>query len=377
MCRWFFLQLHMLFSNWNSDTIRFWWNLIRQLFEKNLSTELRIMMNWISNYLHISIFLSLNTTHFFFFPTNLKVMLHSGNVVLLSLLEPTSFIAVILNGAFLIVNHYNFKQKKDYFLFFCGVSGLNLIFCLSIFTCLPILVGLNINSDNVFCKILGCITVMSGNGAVYTQSILSFNRYLSLYYPHATKRVFTRRNIWLMLAGICLIAPVLCIHLLYFGFIGRMNGTLCAPRMEIMSIGHLCIYMAPMIASYTISIYFTYKVFRLIRNHQLEAANLKSKLQDAKDIVRVIVIEISVPLTLSSPVIILCFLLESVNVPEELFSFALFLFVVHSATDPVIIVLVMKPYREHLIHLWKKFRGENETATVITTIDVRTVGSKL
>lgn len=253
------------------------------------------------------------------------------------------------------------------------MSALNFIFCSSIFSCLPILIALDIDGESVFCQILGCITVASGYGATCAQSLLSFNRYMSLYHPQISKRIFTRTKIWLMFFGVCLSAIFVCIHLIYFGFIGRMNGTICGPKFEILPIGHLIIYQTPLISSYAICIFFTYKVFRLIRNHQLETANLQSKLQDAKDIVRVIIIEITVPLSLSSPIIIMCFLLKTVEIHEDLFSFSLFLFLTHSATDPFIIVLVMKPYREHVLHLWRKFRGQPDTITPVKIVQVRAV----
>lgn len=129
-------------------------------------------------------------------------------VVLLAMLEPVSFIGVLANCSFLVFNYYIATSKKDYYLFFYALSIVDVIFCLSIFVSQPFLTVLDVESDTLFCKILGCITVASGNCAISTQTLLSFHRYICLYHSKLKKKFFSTRNNIIMLVAVFVI-PVL------------------------------------------------------------------------------------------------------------------------------------------------------------------------
>lgn len=151
-----------------------------------------------------------------------------------------------------------------------------------------------------------------------------------------------------------------------------MNGTICASRMELIPFGHLMIYFSPMLINYCICLFCAYKVYRLIKNHQSATAHLNRKFYESKDIVRLVVIEITVPVTLSTPILICCFLVGTVDIPRALFYSALSLFVIHATTDPIIVVFVLKPYRKALLQLWTRVQSDdNESlSTRIRLTDV-------
>lgn len=301
-----------------------------------------------------------------------QVLSRKEKILLLSLLEPTSFVGIVINCVFLFFNLLMSTNRKDYFLFFYVMSLLNIIFCLSVFVGQPFLTVMDITSESSFCKILGCIIVISGNGAVSVQSLLTVNRYVTLYYPTVQKNLFSRKNTILLLVIISILPNIfMCIFLLYFNYIGRMNDTICAPKMELMSFGHLVIYFSPMLLDYSICILCTFKVYRLIRTHQVKSTNFKSKLRESKDIVRLVIIEITVPVCLSTPVIISCFLLSTVAVPKEFFFCALSLFILHTVTDPVIIMVVVKPYRKAIKEIWSRMKPTATTNNGVIYLTTR------
>lgn len=266
---------------------------------------------------------------------------------LIALLVVAGFGGVTMNSIFLWLNLSKPEFRKDYFLFLTAVSFLNFVHSWIILVFQPIAVGFNIDEHGIFCSLMSYIHIVTGVGGISVQTLLCFNRFVSLYYPQKMKTIFTSRNIFLMLFTVWSIPAICGAGLWILNDFGRPKGSICCPSIDTMLFSHMLLVYGPMMTSYSLSLFFTYKISRMIKTHQQQVgANLGSRLQTAKDIVRLIIIDIAVPLTMETPAVVVCFLAATVNIPIPIFDVALFFFVLHSTTDPLIALLVVKPYRK-------------------------------
>lgn len=110
----------------------------------------------------------------------------------------------------------------------------------------------------------------------------------------------------------------------------------------------------------------------LVKSHQATARRqeLGSKLAHAKEIIRLIIIELVVPISLEMPVLIACIVSGQVYIPPIIISVTVSLFITHPVFDPIVVVIVMKPYRNFARNCWRSFRGVTPiepTTNVIST----------
>uniref|UniRef100_A0A915IX51 G protein-coupled receptor n=1 Tax=Romanomermis culicivorax TaxID=13658 RepID=A0A915IX51_ROMCU len=116
-----------------------------------------------------------------------------------------------------------------------------------------------------------------------------------------------------------------------------------------MQIWHMfAFFTSPMIVSHCISLYCAFSISKLISN-QTQAKNDRewfSKIREAKFIIRFIYIEVFLPICMETPVFVLIFINRYFSpIPREVMAFWLGCFVVHGTSDPIVMVMVIKPYR--------------------------------
>lgn len=276
----------------------------------------------------------------------------------------------MLNAAFIIITIRKQELQKEYAWFLIGVAGANLMYCLNNAIPQVIIVVMDVEPTSTFCQVVGVVLLTNGVGAVCIQPLLALNRFVALYHSHLTAKIFTRRNNALMLAGTFLSCMCVSIGLVYLGDMGRLGNTMCGPQIETMAITHVCLFVAPMFVAYGICIFCGYKILYLIRSHQSEARRreLGSRLQDAKDIFRLIILELAVPISIEMPVLILCMISSYIYVPLVVIAFAFGLFITHPVLDPIVIVFVMKPYRNYIQSVWRSYRGTSVEPTSVTNV---------
>lgn len=286
--------------------------------------------------------------------------------LMITLLIIAGFGGVSMNACFIFLNLSRPEFRKDYFLFLSATSFLNCVHSWVIFILQPIVIARDISGDTTFCKLLSSIHIISGVGGITFQSLLSFNRYIAMFHTNKLKIIFNRKKIFAMITTIMLI-PITCGFLLwYFDDLGRPLGTLCCPMIDTMPVSHVFFVFGPMFMSYTISSFFTFKIYRLIKKHTSIETHLVSKLQEGKEIVRLIVIEIALPVCMESPVVILSFMTKALDIPMPVYDMAIFFFILHSSTDPLVAMIVIKPYRKAVSRLWKKLLNKPAEETIFT-----------
>lgn len=258
----------------------------------------------------------------------------------------TGPLGLLFNVTFIVCTALKRELQKDYTWFLCGMCTLNAIYCFNTCTLQIAVIVLDINIYSNFCHVVGIILATSGVGGICVQPMLALNRYVTIYHSYYSKKIFNRRNNILMMCIAFLFVFTNSIVLLYFGDLGRMGNTVCGPQIENMPLSRATLLISPVILSYCICIFCGYKILYLLKSHQANArrVELGSGLQEAKEIFRLMIIELIMPLILEIPVVLFCLVSSQIYIPRMLIAVSVCMFVVHPVCDPVIVVFVMKPY---------------------------------
>lgn len=290
--------------------------------------------------------------------------MYGNEILMLCFLIVTGTIGILLNASFITVTLRKSQLRKEYSWFLCGMAGANLFYCLDNTVGQVIALLLDVDGQATFCQMVAVILGTNGLAAVCIQALLSLNRLVALVYPQFKMKFFSNIKNAIMLISIYIISFMSMICLMCTGDLGRMAGTVCGLKIESTPLSHMCFFFVPMSLSYSVSIFSGYKIFKFLKRHR-EAAQrqeLRSQLQHAKEINRLIVIELVVPLSLETPALIVCLLTTVVYIPNLLVTFSICLFITHPVFDPLVVVFVMKPYRIFVKRMWRKCRGISEVA---------------
>lgn len=279
-------------------------------------------------------------------------------------------VGVVLNAAFITVTISKSELRKEYTWFLCGMAGANLLYCLNNAINQIIALVLGIGGESIFCQIVAVILGTNGLTAVCVQALLALNRFVALIYPQLKAKLFSNKKNAIMLISFYIFSLVLMIGLVFMNDMGRMVGTICGPKIEQMPLSHLCVFFIPMSLSYFICIFCGYKIFKFLKTHQQTAQRqeMRSQIQHAKEISRLIVIEIVVPLSLESPALFLSLLTTVLYIPNLVLTISICLFIIHPVFDPLVVVFVMKPYRNFVKRIWRKCRGVTDVEPMSTRI---------
>lgn len=295
--------------------------------------------------------------------------IRDSDIMMLVFLLTTGPLGVTLNLAFIIFTCCKQELRKDYTWFLIGISASNIMYCINMAIPQVIVIILNVDQSSIFCQVVGVIVLVNGVSAVCIQPMLAVNRFVSLFYSHLLSKYFSRSNIVLLLFIMYVVCIALTTMLQVMGDVGRLGNSICGPKIQEMAISHVSIFVGPIFVAHAISIYCGYRILFLIRNHQKAAMRLDrgARIQDAKDIFRLIVIELGVPICFETPALISCLLSGQIYVPQMIIVFTVGLFLTHPLLDPVIIVLVMKPYRVCAKEIWCNFWEINVVQTFTVT----------
>lgn len=280
-------------------------------------------------------------------------------ILMLFFLLITGPLGVLFNLSFIVFSLCKEELRKDYTWFLIGISVSNILYCFNMAVPEVIVVVLDIKPNNALCQVVGVIVLANGVSSVCIQPLLALNRFSALYYSHLQANYFSRRNIVIMLCAVYSICALLCIVLLALGDIGRLGNTICGPNIQNMAISHVFIFVMPIFIAHGVSILCGFKILYLIQSHQKVARRLElgNKIQDAKDIFRLIIIELAVPICFETPALVSCLLSSQVYIPQIVIVFTVGLFLTHPVLDPIIVVLVMKPFRNCAKEILMRIRG--------------------
>lgn len=234
---------------------------------------------------------------------------------------------------------------------------MNLIYSANNAILQPFILFYDVHPKSAYCSVVAFTTSFSGLGGVFLRSLVAFNRFISLFYPEKQNKMFSCKNNVSMVGLIVLASLLISIILYLLGDMARLGDTVCGPDIEKMPFTHTLIFMVPVSVVNVICIYSGYKIWIILSGHQENAQRVGSRLQDTKEIFRLIIIEQMIPLLLETPIVLASLLRYYVVIPKTLLSCFVCLFITYPVVEPVIVVLVMKPYKSAVQRQWYLFRG--------------------
>lgn len=286
----------------------------------------------------------------------------------------TGPIGMILNFSFVVLTLTNSVLRKGYSWFFCGLTSLNFIYCLNNSTTQVVVLIMDVGDDSAFCSVVSVLITSTAIGSVCMQSLISIQRFVGLVHANKQTVIFSPRNNFILTCFITVFSLGLTVISWKMGDMGRIGQTICGPNMSDMPTLHVAFLVAPLIISYAICAICGYKIKRLLINHE---SNMRHNevgsvlLRDAQQIVRLITIELVVPITLEAPFLLCGLLRTKIYIDPMLIAISVCLFLTHAVVDPIIIVLVMRPYRNVLKKKFRINQRQVEPTTMIFTTSFR------
>lgn len=258
----------------------------------------------------------------------------------LCFLPVTGPLAILFNVTFIVFTIIKKELHKDYTWFLRRMCTLNTVYCLNSCTLQVMVLVLDYQVDTPFCHVVGILLATFSLGGICVQPMLTLNRFVAIYHRYYERKIFNGRNNILMLCFSLLFVFTNAIILLLFGDMGRMSNTVCGPQIESMPLIHTALLTSPVIMSYCICIFCGYKILRLLKRHQANARRLElgSGLQEAREIFRLMVIELVMPLFLEISVVVFCWISSQIYVPRMMIAISICMFVIHPVCDPIIVV---------------------------------------
>lgn len=289
---------------------------------------------------------------------------NQSNLFLISLLAILGFSSIFINSFFIAINILKKEIRKDYFFFLGALAIYNILYTINVSVFQPLVIVFDLNEDSTLCIVTGTSLTWFGSCSICLQPILSMHRYVLIFHPHLQQTLFCTRNKILYLTVTSFAALMFSLSLWWFGVMGRLNGTICNVNLEKASFWHLAYCNLVILICYTVSSFCVYKIWRLLKQHKntVRTGEIRSRLQDATEIIRLIILELTIPLMLEFPALIYALLLtKGVTRYQMLFVSFLGLFVMHATTDPIVAICVIKPYRNTVKRFWRKLIGNAST----------------
>lgn len=276
-------------------------------------------------------------------------------------------LGVVLNIGFLVLSFRRVELNKCYTFFLSSVSFMNFIYSANNAILQPVAVAVNVSQKSAYCTLVAFTTSFSGLAAVFLRTFVALNRYVSLCYPTKQKTMFSRRNNWIMSVITVFISVFITFIFYFLDDLARLGNTVCGPDIETMPFIHTLVFMVPISVVYGICIYSGYNIWRILKRHQANAERLGSRLQHAREILLLLLIELLVPILLETPLIISTVLRHCMTVPKMALSAFVCLFISYPVVEPVIVVLILKPYKLAVMKQWRSWRGDVSIERVATT----------
>lgn len=275
-------------------------------------------------------------------------------------------LGVLFNFTFFITSIRRQELNKVYSFFLLSTSFMNFLYSANNAVLQPYILYVNIQPNTAYCSIVAVAVSFSGMGGVCSRMYVALSRFITLYYP-ARIPMFSRRNNFLMITFTWIACLLLAMVLFFFGDMARLADTVCGPNIETMPFLRTFFFMIPFSVAYGICIYSAYKIWRLLKKHQKNSQVLGIRFKDAKEVFRLIIIELLVPVCLELPLLFFSFFSNYIILPKLLLSAFVCLFIMYPTVEPVVVVLIMKPYKLAFLKEWYSLRGINAVHPIHTT----------
>lgn len=293
-------------------------------------------------------------------------MVTAAHIVVVVLIMVFGVLGVVFNSAVVLMSILRSDLKQDYVSFIIGTATANVIYCINIATLQPIVILGGFEDKGILCQLTGFITIMSGTISLLTQPFLALNRYSTLFNREQHSKRFSKRNIIFMILSVYVLSLITSICYLLLADIGRLGDTICALDLDSMAIWHfLIISIIPVSISYIVAITCGVKISIFLKKYENDSRKqeMRTMVRESKQIVKLIFIELFVPLGLECPIIIIIILTKFTTVNPMLISLAIGCFVLHNPTDPAVIVLIVKPYRAAMKKMANSLRNNTVRGT--------------
>lgn len=260
--------------------------------------------------------------------------------------------------------------KQDYVYFIISIAMMNNIYCIDIIVFQPIIIFGDYNETSTLCQVTGFFIIFSASSAILTQPLLALNRCSAIFDRNKHSEKFSKKNIAFMLLFIYLLSFVISFSFWLLNDYGKLHDTICSLNLGTMPSFHLIlIFLLPSYSAYAVSIICAWKISRFLKKHESETRRLeiRTMVRETKQIVKLIFIEIFVPLALECPAFMMVILIKYIPIEPILFSIAIGCFVGHNITDPLVVVFVIKPYRLAMKQMLNKLRNNTVSGSTMST----------
>lgn len=285
-----------------------------------------------------------------------------------------SFLGVLTNLLFVIMCFTSSELRKKYGIFLISIATLNVLCTGTMVLTDPYIIFADVESNSTLCQFSATSVAAFTHSAVSLQPLLNINRFIALKYPQKYEVVFSTKYTLCMVFASSIVASSGNLITWYIGDMGRLGHSLCIVRFHEIDVLSLLLIFIPVLLGYSISGVFGMGVMRILRAHQNErmTSEFKSQLKEAKQILILVGLEIIVPTCLESPLVLLSLLNKEIERNTLMYALykSTFFYIMHMVIDPIMITLVMKPYRKQFLTLWNKFRHTVSPSTSSTNTSV-------
>uniref|UniRef100_A0A915L0R0 G-protein coupled receptors family 1 profile domain-containing protein n=1 Tax=Romanomermis culicivorax TaxID=13658 RepID=A0A915L0R0_ROMCU len=220
------------------------------------------------------------------------------------------------------------------------------------------------------CRISGFLYTIVGIASVISQAGLSYHRYVWLLKRNFCMKYFTRKQCICYVILIYVVTTIIsCVYFL-LGDYGKHAG-LCFIAFQNIPLWHFMVLnLVPISICYSVNIFCAYKVYLFIRCHTNDRTRtIPSKIVEGRLIVNLIILETSIQLALELPVSLsIIAKLLGVEISDIVYAIVYCLFMLHTISDPLILMAILKPYRIYAVRLLARLitmGDQQETVTVV------------
>uniref|UniRef100_A0A915I8P8 G protein-coupled receptor n=1 Tax=Romanomermis culicivorax TaxID=13658 RepID=A0A915I8P8_ROMCU len=133
----------------------------------------------------------------------------------------------------------------------------------------------------------------------------------------------------------------------------------------------------PIGISYSVNIFCAYKVYLFIRCHTNDRTRtIPSKIVEGRLIVNLIILETSVQLVLELPASLsIIAKLLGAEISDIVYAIVYCLFMLHTISDPLVLIIVLKPYRIYVVQLLARLIPMGDQQETVTVVNPRQITS--
>lgn len=275
-------------------------------------------------------------------------MMSTNIIVMLSMLFTLGPVGFALNIAMIFLTIFKIGTKKDYSMALLSLAVINGAGSIIAGVLQPIALLVDVNPKSIYCQFVGLLFFALGFCEAFVQPILSLGRYVALAHPQTHLRIFNPRMVKIYIATSVICGTMFPVIFYCMGTeFGRVNDTICMIDITMVSYWHILVVMGLQMSSNSISMFCTYKLIILLKKHRTNANQLqvRSQIHETREIIILVVVELMLPMLLETPGMIMCVIMRYSEVDSVVFAIFLGIFVCHSLTYPIVVVCVIKPYR--------------------------------